>query len=69
MSKFDEFDLDVQNLKGNDGGGAQESVAEVTWLVSGIIIGSVLTGCSSDCYSTKCAPSQSPMGSGGCRVY
>lgn len=53
MPFSDEFDLDlVTSGNGIPGGNQPQSTsAEVTWAVSSLIIGSVLTGCTGDCVS------------------
>lgn len=58
MNAFsDEFDLDlVTSGNGIPGGNQPQSTsAEVTWAVSSLIIGSVLTGCTGDCVSSACS--------------
>lgn len=57
MPFSDEFDLDlVTSGNGIPGGNQPQSTsAEVTWAVSSLIIGSVLTGCTGDCVSSACS--------------
>lgn len=57
MPFSDEFDLDlVTSGNGIPGGNQPQSTsAEVSWAVSSLIIGSVLTGCTGDCVSSACS--------------
>jgi len=70
MSKFDEFDLDIKSVEINDPGVIEPMAT--TGLLCGIVIGSVLTGCTGDCLTTNCPPHEpsinSPCGSGMRRV-
>lgn len=57
MPFSDEFDLDlVTSGNGIPGGNQPQSTSsEVSWAVSSLIIGSVLTGCTGDCVSSACS--------------
>lgn len=58
MGKFEDFDLDINKVK--DKGGivnpdAAPSLGAICTLISGVIIGSVVTGCSADCITMDCS--------------
>ena len=57
MSKFEDFDLDLRqsNGSGSVDTTSTPSLGAICTLVSGIIIGSVVTGCSDKCITTNCS--------------
>lgn len=61
MSKYDEFDLNLQGENSGDGGAEPASITGANcWT---IVIGSVLTGCSKECFSAKCTMTNNDCGS------
>lgn len=53
MTNFDDFDLDLKRVKGSVT--PDSTLGPVCTFVSGVISGSVLTGCSADCVTRHCS--------------
>ena len=60
MANFDDFDLDLK--KRVNPGNENETEGAISF-VTGIIVGSVLTGCTDNCLTTKCTTG------GGCGFF
>lgn len=59
MNKYDDFQLDMRKSNSSDRGNSVRSdipsIGAICTLISGIIIGSVVTGCSDKCITKGCS--------------
>lgn len=57
MGKYEDFDLDLNKIKDKSGDTTPDalSLGTICTLISGVIIGSIVTGCSDKCVTTNCS--------------
>lgn len=56
MLNLDDFNLDIRKAAINENGDSRAvpSIGAICTLISGVIIGSVVTGCSDQCVTSDC---------------